>query len=92
MDNREVVNNALEIACTLAGKKQTDELITVWQIGLKYHSDEKIEAAATCYCEFRENTYMPTPAEFMSYLKHDDPSGHKKALREIEKTKQLIGK
>lgn len=90
MDNREVVNNALGIACILANQKQTDELKTVWQIGLRNHSDEQIGAAATCYCEFRENTYMPTPAEFMSYLKHDDPGGRKKALREIEETKRII--
>ena len=90
MDNREIVNNALEIACTLAGRKQTGELKTVWQIGLRNYSDGKIEEAAKCFCEYRDNTYMPTPAEFMSYLQYDDPNGRKKAQRSIEETQKYI--
>lgn len=82
--SREIVDKALNIVCELLKWNRTDTLSTIWRIGLKKYSDEQIQDAVVGFCEAGESRYSMTPYEFMQYA---DPTGRKKALRQIEKTR-----
>ena len=88
--DRIVINDVIDILCSMSGSKRNRSTDFIWETGLKNREDEEIKLALKYYCEFREKPYMPTPAEFMSYLKYDDPHGHKAAQKRIEETRELL--
>ena len=88
--DRDVVEQVLEIICEMSGKERNDTLDFVWTAGLEDRTDDEIKLALKYYCQFNEYNSMPTPAKLMSFLKYDDPHGHKAAQKRREETQELI--
>ena len=87
---RDIVKETLEIVCEMSGKDYNGTLESIWDMGLDGIKNDTIRLALKCYCKYKEDTFMPTPAGFMAYLKYDDPDGSKAAEKRIEETKKML--
>jgi hypothetical protein len=67
MASDEIIKTALESACILSNKEFTNELLTVWKIGLSERSDEDVKEAIINFCKQKNDNYMVTPAQFMEF-------------------------
>jgi len=89
MDN-DIKTQVLEIVCEMCGKEKTKTLEYIWKTGLEDVQCDKLKLAIKYYCKHAEDRFMPTPAKFMSYLKHDDPHGNKAAQKKIDETRKML--
>lgn len=87
---RESIKDAMNIACSFAGKKPEETTIMIWSIGLKNYSDDDIKNALVNYCQHGESRFaVITPYEFMKY-KNYDPNGNKAVETSVQKTLDMI--
>ena len=70
MASDKVIKSALEAACALTNMQLSDQLSSIWNMGLSDRKDDDVKEAIVNFCKEKNDTFMVTPAQFMEFKKN----------------------